>query len=713
MRMNFLAVFMLALVGCGGGGGDGSTTNPSDPDNNNQVLKAIDDAYQLDKGENVLLRILDNDQISNIDSVTLEIPQDQQLEIENNGVRYIAPTSDNFTKSFTYSITDNKGNSSQATVRITAKNNTIGATLDPDYDLGVTSANQQIIIDVLANDVSSVNDTLHVTEIVNVTRGANIEIKNNQIVYTPELNFTGVDSFGYKVEDESGNSYSGVNVYVLVEAKVEGRYTELKLSDLKSFPIEKTGITLTQEYNRGAVTTAPAGDFNGDGLDDFVVCYERQTVIYNNNSLPEAGTCQVIFGTTDTEEVEKDLTLPTTNKQQIIADTAGARLGYRVSSAGDINNDGFDDVLLFAKKGTTSSAYVVLGSTKNNDNLVVNIATTNNDNVLSFSSADALINAASVGDVNNDTIDDLAFIFQSDNNSNPERRLTVVYGKNNLTGSNIDNLQMPTDGFIVLDRQASGPFDFNTMLLGAQIVSLGDINQDNHDDIGLKVVYEINSGIYKKTGAYIFFGQSPSNSNPLSLNTHVGAFISGDEGLQVESLSLGNAADFNGDGISELLIHYDETVHIYSTLNITNGVYPLSNDERILSQITNVKNWNNLLSMTSLGDVNADGFADVGLHTSAAFAQTNEFILIYGKATMQDSTTIDSLRLANDGIGDIGTVIHDKDNTPGTVMGFFSSPIGDFNGDGKNDFIIGGYGDSDYETNGEVSILFGGDHFGG
>jgi hypothetical protein len=85
---------------------------------------------------------------------------------------------------------------------------------------------------------------------------------------------------------------------------------------------------------------APAGDFNGDGIDDFVI---GARAVSNPNN---AGQVYVIFGRTagfaadlDIEDLEFDEGFKVVNDD-------GGTLGITVSGGADVNGDGFDDIAI-------------------------------------------------------------------------------------------------------------------------------------------------------------------------------------------------------------------------------------------------------------------------------------------------------------------------------------------------------------------------------
>ena len=92
---------------------------------------------------------------------------------------------------------------------------------------------------------------------------------------------------------------------------------------------------------------------NGDGIDDLVV-----GAFGNDADGSDAGAAYVIFGTdSGISEINLDNIASGTSGFgfRIIGEAANDALGTSVSSAGDVNGDGFDDLIIGAKASDTDS----------------------------------------------------------------------------------------------------------------------------------------------------------------------------------------------------------------------------------------------------------------------------------------------------------------------------------------------------------------------
>ncbi|MEO0843271.1 MAG: integrin alpha [Cyanobacteria bacterium J06643_5] len=385
--------------------------------------------------------------------------------------------------------------------------------------------------------------------------------------------------------------------------------------------------------------------------------------------------------------------------------------GTSVSSAGDVNGDGIDDLLLGAAGAdpdginNAGESYVVFGKDSNFDaNLV--LAELNGDNgfVIKGTNESELIGASvsNAGDINADGIDDLIIGGVSSN-----AKTYVVFGKNSgfspsLALSDIDG----SNGFSVTRTQPSNSAKF------WNVSNAGDINNDSIDDLFFGE-YIVRPGY-----GYVLFGSSSGFSDEIDLsqlNGNDGFEIIADGFTRLLGSSLSNAGDINADGIDDLIIgaSYTDIDGVYlgggpTPLNEVEGEayvlfgkngsfapdFQLSNlDGNNGFAIPGIKNESRLGSSSSnAGDINADGIDDL----IVANARDKIYVLFGKNTEFNAEFDLNSLDGSN------GFALTGLRGSLNSV-----SNAGDVNGDSIDDFIVGSPNTSG--GRGAVYVVFGND----
>lgn len=499
-----------------------------------------------------------------------------------------------------------------------------------------------------------------------------------------------------------------------------------------------------QTFDYSGFSVSGAGDFNGDGKADLIIGAYRADGL--NNTRDRAGDSYIVFGGNFGFPPTVDLaTLANSNGSGVTlygADNTDYS-GFSVSGAGDVNGDGFGDILIGApyadgtSNGTSKGGetYVVFGTSNiTTDYKELSLLETNDGTFSGFRILGLDVNdyagacVSGAGDFNGDGFSDIIIgARHADGPSNARDRAGESYlifgrppgaGGTNPFGNSISVGSLSTvvnglpygfsiQGIDALDRS------------GKSVSGVGDFNGDGFDDI-LIGAYNANGPANGRTFAgesFLIFGKASGFPTALDLTTipsgdgSQGFVIYGVDARDYSGFSVSGAGDFNGDGLSDLLIGAyradgpgntrgiasDTTVVFGKQTGIT-PVLELSTIESgngsegfVLYGVQAQDSAGN--SVSSAGDYNGDGFSDLligaykadGLNN--AKGEAGDSYLIFG-APQVTAGTLDLTEIQN-GNGSKGFTIYGKDTFD--LSGYSVSSAGDLDNDGFSDIIIGAY----------------------
>jgi hypothetical protein len=201
----------------------------------NDAPVADADSATTDEDNAVTINVVDNDTDvdSAVDPSTVNIitnPANGTAVANGDGTVTYTPEADfNGVDTFTYTVKDDLGATSvPATVTVT-----VNSLNDPPVaqdDNETTLQDRPITIDVISND-SDLDGTIDPTSVVILTNPANGTVEvyaDGTVVYTPDADFYGTDSFTYTVKDNEGETSNEATVTVTVRASRLGIDRKIK-----------------------------------------------------------------------------------------------------------------------------------------------------------------------------------------------------------------------------------------------------------------------------------------------------------------------------------------------------------------------------------------------------------------------------------------------------------------------------------------------------
>ncbi len=467
---------------------------------------------------------------------------------------------------------------------------------------------------------------------------------------TPDQSFySTLGSFGAAVApagDVNGDGYHDLLVGVpdAADGRVHvylGSPTGLQASPAWQYAHNDPGFALA----RFGSSVAPAGDVNGDGYDDIIIGADF--------SGDGAGAAFVFLGGVGGLS-------PAVNWS--LSGGAGHRFGISVSGAGDVNGDGYDDVIIGATGAGGSTpqgdpyygvAYVYHGGPAG----LASFPTTRLFG-LQFGAAHGRA-VAGAGDVNGDGYADVVVgspLWDSPSGSTDTGRAQIFPG----SAGGVSTTP-------IFEERGNAAF----AQFGAAVAPAGDVNGDGLADVVVGVPSRID-GLPNNGYAAVVRGARAGVGTP-SIYWFVPRGNAAGFGAVV-----GTAGDVNNDGFSDLIVGSP----LYANGQTEEGAAEIfyGGGDPPFSSLFNgsVNGWHNSTFLgwvtTTVGDVDGDGFSDVAVsapNLNVNMAADGGVLLYNGSASGLSATRLWA------------------GEQSGGSFGYAVAAAGDVNGDGYGDVIVG------------------------
>jgi hypothetical protein len=388
-------------------------------------------------------------------------------------------------------------------------------------------------------------------------------------------------------------------------------------------------------------SVASAGDVNGDGYSDVIIG------AWYTTSYGCQGKVYVYLGSSAGFAAEPAWT------SSCGEDVIVGSVGHSVSSAGDVNGDGYDDIIVGAPgvwggpsayctdPGCTGMAYVFLGSP------------TGLESLPSWSSAgeaqgDAAFGySVSEGDINGDGYDDVIIGAPSYDTGPPPGDIDEqAAGRAYLYLGSADGLETSPSWISSGDNQ-EGAF------YGESVSGAGDVNGDGNDDVIVTTLYE--------GKAFLYLG----STSGLAVSPTWTSFVN----------SASFACDVNGDGYDDIIAGAAGKAFVYfgsagGPEFLPGWSWELPDSDMPAS----------IRLVSSAGDVNRDGYDDILVGDDCYSVSTavcaGRVYLYFGS---DDGPTLPAYWAS---LGD---------EQEQARYGWSASSAGDIDGDGHDDVLVGAW----------------------
>ncbi|MEW5989035.1 MAG: choice-of-anchor Q domain-containing protein, partial [Chloroflexota bacterium] len=404
-----------------------------------------------------------------------------------------------------------------------------------------------------------------------------------------------------------------------------------------------------QEYAYFAYSVATAGDVNGDGYDDVIVGAHG----YGNGQYYE-GRAFVYYGSVAGLSLVANWTAE--------SDQQAAYFGVSVATAGDVNGDGYDDVIVGAYgynngQNDEGRAFVYHGS-------AAGLGVTANWTAES-NQAGALFgySVASAGDINDDGYDDVIVGAIYYNNGQPHEGRAYVY-QGSATGLSL------TANWTAESNQYGS--EYSCTCFGRSVATAGDVDGDGYDEV-IVGAYGYDNGQIDEGRVFVYHG-SATGLNPTANWTAESDQVSAYFGI-----SVGTAGDVNGDGFDDVIVGasgYDNgqtgegRAYVYhgSTTGLSVSANWTAESDQASAAFGD--------SVATSGDINGDGYGDVIVGS-----------LTYGNGQAGEGGAFVYHGSAS-GLSTSSNWTVESDQAE-AYFGNSVATAGDVNGDGYGDVIVG------------------------
>ncbi|MFH1356339.1 MAG: hypothetical protein ABII18_04310 [bacterium] len=433
------------------------------------------------------------------------------------------------------------------------------------------------------------------------------------------------------------------------------------------------------DLDQSGKSLASAGDVDGDGLDDLLIGAQ-----YNDEAGTSAGKVYLVLGKT----LLTGISSLSSADYMFTGENAGDNAGSVVASAGDVDADGLDDILIAASSNddagsSTGKVYLVLGKSLTPGTQSLSIADYAYTGVPTGPSTGSLLGRSlgSAGDIDGDGLDDIMMttlrsLSSSTSSFYNVANAYIVLGKSLVSGTS----SITTADYKIYD---------STSFCGSYANHLGDIDGDGLSDIILSTYNNTSSGDQNYT-LYIFLGKNLITGDiDVSAADYTYTQENADDSAGYGANTLASAGDVDGDGLDDILVGADENndagnyagkVYLILASSLSSSTKSLATADYQFTGESDSQSAGR--SVSSLGDIDGDGLSDILIGAPGNDdngSRAGKAYVILSSSLTAGTTSLSDADYMFMGEGSDG------------YAGQVAVNAGDVNGDGTNDIFIGAY----------------------
>jgi hypothetical protein len=399
------------------------------------------------------------------------------------------------------------------------------------------------------------------------------------------------DGYGDFLISATGNddNGTGTGAAYLIFGKAGGWKKDFNLSQA---PVEFHG---EKEDNYLGTALAGGGDVNGDGFDDFLI-----TSWGNDEAAIDAGKVYLFFG--GNRNWPTDINVSDANAS-FLGENKNDRAGSTVIIPGDLNGDGFDDMVIAAPIAQVMGIaygriYIIFGKAGgwNKGTSLSKADASYKGNALSSGEY-----MAGAGDANKDGYND--FLISSGG------RAYLIFGRNsnwkkdvtlNNTNSNASFYWIHTPGGV--------PWSFFSL------AGVGDVNGDGYDDLLF-----VDSNLI----ADLFLGKKSGWAKDTPLTNANASFVAE---LGYGIFTVGGKGDVNGDGYDDVILGSPTNGEVNWESGETYLVFPDLNSKP--STISSIKAYSDPSYSMEMTETNMNTTAYIQVNGTDTNASRRDFVIV-------------------------------------------------------------------------------------